>query len=83
MPKLEFGFALFNDEKETFQLSHSNFIDSFILDSISDNGCGEAFCHGAYKAIVDQHKYFSITDVNSYSEKNPGNKFADHLKSKG
>jgi hypothetical protein len=83
LPKLEFGFALFNDEKETFQLSHSNFIDSFILDSISDNGCREAFCHGAYKAIVDQHKYFSITDVNSYSEKNPGNKFADHLKSKG
>ncbi|MFD0933128.1 GAF domain-containing protein [Psychroflexus salinarum] len=83
LPKLEFGFALFNEATETFKHSHSSFIESFILDSISDNGCREAFCHGAYKAIVDQHKYFSITDVDSYAEKNPDNKFAINLKSKG
>lgn len=83
LPKLEFGFALFNDETEKFQQTHSNFIESFILDSISENACREAFCHGAYKAIVNQHKYFSITDVDYYVEKNPTNKFANHLQSKG
>lgn len=83
LPKLEFGFALFNDETEKFQQTHSNFIESFILDSISENACREAFCHGAYKAIVNQHKYFSITDVDNYVEKNPTNKFANHLQSKG
>lgn len=83
LPNLEFGFALFDDKTEKFQQTHSNYIDSFILNSISDNGCREAFCHGAYSAIVDQHKYFSITDVDLYAEKNPSNKFATHLKSKG
>lgn len=83
LPKLEFGFALFNDETEKFQHTRSNFIESFILESISNQGCREAFCHGAYKSIVEQHKYFSITDVDNYLEKNPGNKFAQYLKSKG
>ncbi len=83
LPKLEFGFVLFNDETEKFQQTQSNFIDSFILDSISENGCREAFCHGAYKAIVDEHRYFSITDVDYYVKKNPSNKFAKYLKSKG
>ena len=83
LPKLEFGFALFDDEKEQFQNSQSNFIDSFILDAISKNGCREAFCHGAYKSIVEQHKYFSITDVDDYAERNPENRFAKHLRSKG
>lgn len=84
LPQLEFGFALFNDDTETFQHSPSSFIESFILDSISENnGCREAFCHGAYRAIVEQHKYFSITDVDDYAEKNPNNRFAKHLKSKG
>lgn len=83
LPKLEFGFALFDDETEKFLPSHSNYIESFILDAISDNACKEAFCHGAYAAIVNQHKYFSITDVDFYAERNPSNKFAKHLKSKG
>ncbi|MBZ9628466.1 GAF domain-containing protein [Psychroflexus sp. CAK1W] len=83
LPKLEFGFALFNEETEKFQQSHSNYIDSFILNSISDNGCKEAFCHGAYTAIVNQHKYFSITDMDAYAEKNPSNKFAKFLQAKG
>ncbi|WP_019039332.1 cell surface protein [Psychroflexus tropicus] len=83
LPKLEFGFALFDDENEKFQNTNSNFIESYILDSISENGCREAFCHGAYQSIVEQHRYFSITDVDLYTEKNPSNKFAAHLKSKG
>lgn len=82
LPKLEFGFALFDDETETFQSSQSDFIESFILDSISENGCREAFCQGAYKTIVEQNQYFSITDVDFYVEKNPENKFAKHLKTK-
>ncbi|NEV94068.1 GAF domain-containing protein [Psychroflexus sp. YR1-1] len=83
LPKLEFGFALFNEETEKFQPSHSNYIDSFILNSISDNGCKEAFCHGAYTAIVNQHTYFSITDVDAYAQKNKSNKFANYLQAKG
>lgn len=83
LPYLEFGFALFNDETEKFQKSHSNYVDSFILNSISDNGCREAFCHGAYTSIVDQHKYFSITDVDAYAKMNTTNKFAKYLQNKG
>jgi hypothetical protein len=79
LPKLEFGFALFDDVEEKFQHVNSQYIESFILDSISENGCREAFCEGAYKSIVTRHNYFSIPDVESYAEKNPKNKFAKHL----
>lgn len=63
------GFSIFNQDEGTFEKVYGHNIDSFLLNKKNSLKCSEVLCSWSYKHLLEEHKYFSISDIyNHYKE---------------
>ncbi|QYJ68475.1 GAF domain-containing protein [Flavobacterium litorale] len=82
IPDLRIGFTEVHLEENTFNLPLFDKIDSYILKDRSEINCNDVFCGQSLKKIIEDHKYFVISDTENYCKacsENPDNEFAQHL----
>lgn len=75
---LRVGFTVFNEQEETFE-QMENGATSFILNSQNQNACKAAMCEEAYTALVEEHIYFSISNVSGYARSTANNQLSRNL----
>ncbi|HEA30049.1 MAG TPA: GAF domain-containing protein [Leeuwenhoekiella sp.] len=80
---LSIGFAEFDKQnKDLFQMDKLS-SQSFILNNNNTKDCAAALCKDAYSALVMNHKYFVITNVERYAEETGHNMLAENLLKQG
>ncbi len=60
---LKVGFSIFNDEEKTFERVYGIGIDSFLINNLESVCCEGALCSWSYDMLLNENKYFSISDV--------------------
>lgn len=77
---LQIGFTVFREEEEMF--SRANFghrMKSFILPE-GDDECGnEVLCSSSFRQLIQNKKYFTISDTREFSLADPESRLASHL----
>lgn len=68
---LEVGFTTFNKEESTFE-SVFGVGNSFLLNNAESEKCKDALCSWSYNRLINENKYFSISDVDNMYEKSKG-----------
>jgi hypothetical protein len=71
IPDLRVGFTLFNEQESCFERMGGKEATSFILDQKNSLGCREAMGEDLYKTLMENYKYFTISNVDSYFPANP------------
>lgn len=81
IPDLRVGFTVFNSQDSTFE-EMENGAASFILNSETQKSCRAAVGDEAYLSLVQEHSYFTISNVQTYGE-NTQNLLYKNLNEKG
>lgn len=63
LPNIKVGFASFDVRKERFEEISSMGFESFLLNGAESVGCKSILCDDAYKKLIRDNSYFTITDV--------------------
>ncbi|MBC8766536.1 GAF domain-containing protein [Arenibacter sp. BSSL-BM3] len=66
LPNMRIGFAVYNSKDEQFERVSVNGIDSFILQKKKVETCNESLCKASYSKLIDQNRFFVISDVEKY-----------------
>ncbi len=66
------GFVAFNDLQGQFECVHGSGIESVILGEKDHVSCDEALCPSSYKALIEDKKFFAVSDVKKYYELSNG-----------
>lgn len=77
------GFVAYNDRQNQFECVHGGGIESVILGAAEYVSCDEALCPSSYKALMEDKKFFAVTDVNKYFELSGGVSPYKNLKESG
>ncbi len=72
------GFSIYNEEENTFERVYGAGMNSFLLGKLESENCGNALCSWSYNRLLNENKYFSISDVDKMFEKSKGQ--APHIK---
>jgi len=77
---LRIGFTSINAQKNKFTISpfESN-IKSFILYDGMEEDCSHFLCDTPFLKLVNEQKYFIISDVEKFAQENPGSNMAKQL----
>ncbi|HET8839055.1 MAG TPA: GAF domain-containing protein [Flavobacteriaceae bacterium] len=78
IPDLRIGLTLFNKDKNSLQTMHSKGLESFILQK-NKAGCKSLLCETSYEKLVQEHRYFSIPNVEEYARKTNNNQLSRNL----
>lgn len=70
IPDLRVGFTLFNEQESTFERMGKG-ATSFLLDSKNSLDCRAAMGEDTYEAIMVNHRYFTISNLDNYLQANP------------
>lgn len=65
---IKVGFLVYNKEKDTFEQAHGDGIPSFMLKGKETVGCKDSFCGQSYQKLLTKGDYYSISDVDLFSE---------------
>lgn len=78
IPDLRVGFTLYNEQESTFERMGKG-ATSFLLNSENSLDCRAAMGEDTFEAIMLNHRYFSISNVDTYSESTPKNALSRNL----
>lgn len=74
LPQLEVGYSIFNAEENTFEHAPALLnVNSYILDGIKSEPCKDSLCNYSYDYLLNEHKSYSISDVDYYHKLYPKN----------
>ena len=76
---LEVGFSIYNEEEGAFERVYGVGMNSFLLNDKESMTCGDALCEWSYNRLLEENKYFSVSDVDRIFEKYDG-KVPPHVK---
>ncbi len=76
---IKVGFSIYNKEEGVFERVYGAGINSFLLNDQEASKCSDALCSWSYKRLLEEKKYFSVSDVDRLYEKSKGK--APHIKS--
>ncbi|MCG9970068.1 GAF domain-containing protein [Christiangramia crocea] len=76
---LRVGFTVFNQKEMIFERMDNEKANSFILDKELVNDCDTGICKQGFQKLIDENKYFVISNVDEYIKKND-NLLARNLK---
>lgn len=79
MNDLRAGFTTFENVGEEFKRPSSEKAVSFLLNKDRKGKCKTILCDQAYKALVKDQTYFTISNVEEYSKKEKDSLLAKHL----
>lgn len=69
---LKVGFSAFNSEDNTFGRVHEGGIESYLLNENLELSCSDTLCSWSYDSLVNDYKFYSISDVDKYYEISKG-----------
>jgi hypothetical protein len=76
---IKVGFSIYNKEENTFERLYGVGISSFLLGNRESESCTDALCKWSYNKLLNEHKYFSVSDVDKMFELAKGH--APHITS--
>jgi hypothetical protein len=72
MSDLNLGFTEFNHEETKFRKANfGESIPSYILSNRAEGACSEVLCGCSMDTLINNKKYFAISDVEAYGKANP------------
>ncbi|MDO6595425.1 GAF domain-containing protein [Oceanihabitans sp. 2_MG-2023] len=66
------GFSIYNKEDQTFERVYGAGMSSFLLHDLDTSICSDALCNWTYNRLLNEKKFFSVSDVNLMFEKTEG-----------
>lgn len=75
---IKVGFSIYNSEEDIFERVYGAGMNSFLLDDLETSRCADALCSWSYKRLLQEKKYFSVSDVDRLYKKSNGK--APHIK---
>jgi len=76
---IKVGFSIYSEEDDIFERVYGVGMNSFLLNDLETSKCSDALCSWSYKRLLEEKKYFSVSDVDRLYEKSKGK--APHIKS--
>ena len=75
---IKVGFSIYNKEEQAFERVYGVGMNSFLLNNKESNCCKDALCNWSYDRLLNENKYFSVSDVDRMFELAKGK--APHIK---
>ncbi len=69
---LKVGFSIFNKEDGIFERVYGVGMNSFLLGNKEHASCSDSLCAWSYNRLINENKYFSVSDVESTLKKAKG-----------
>lgn len=69
---LNVGFSIYNQEDDTFERVYGEGIESYLLKDLNVKQCSKALCKTSYTTLLDEHNFYSVSDVDKYYELSKG-----------
>ncbi len=60
---IKVGFSIYNEEEKTFERVYGIGMNSFLINNLESICCEGALCGWSYDRLLNENKYFSISDV--------------------
>ena len=77
---LRIGFTSLNLNENKFVVSaFDKKVHSFILGANEECDCSDLTCNDYFKELIDERKYFTISDVKKFAKETEETEFAEHL----
>jgi hypothetical protein len=75
---LKVGFSIYNKVTDSFEHVYGHGMNSFLLNKLENNKCGDTLCKWTYNKLLEKNKYVSVSDVDKMYEISKGK--APHIK---
>lgn len=72
LKEIKVGFSIYNKEDDTFERVYGAGMDSFLLNNLEVSNCSDALCRWSYDRLLQEKKYFSISDIVKAFSKSKG-----------
>lgn len=69
---IKVGFSIYNQEEQTFERVYGVGMNSFLLNKSDYVSCKDSLCGWSYNRLLNENKYFSVSDVERTYEKSKG-----------
>lgn len=80
IPDLRIGFTSFDQSESTFRsIPSGTKLRSFLLHDQREERCSLVLGRNAYNALVNEHTYFSVSDMDAYLKIDPESRTAQHF----
>ncbi len=66
------GFSIYNKEEDTFEPVYGEGMHSFLLNNNKENPCKSILCGRSYKQLLEEKKFYTISDVDKFYEMSKG-----------
>ncbi len=60
---IKIGFSIFHKDEKTFESVNGTGMQSYLLDNNTVSPCSEVLCDWSYHRLLEEQKFFSISDV--------------------
>ncbi|MEW4923803.1 GAF domain-containing protein [Algibacter sp. 2305UL17-15] len=60
---IKVGFSIYNEEENTFERVYGVGMSSYLLGDRENEKCSDALCSWSYNRLLNENKYFSVSDV--------------------
>ena len=65
---IKVGFSIYNQEENTFERVYGVGMNSFLLNNSESTNCRDSLCSWSYNRLLNENKYFSVSDVDKMFE---------------
>ena len=69
---IKVGFSIYNDEEDQFERVYGVGMNSYLLGNQDLKHCADALCSWSYNRLLNENKYFSVSDVDRMFKKAQG-----------
>ncbi len=69
---LQVGFSIYNKEEDIFERVYGNGMESYLLNNADSDECCRSLCDYSYNTLIENKKFFSISDIDKYYEHSKG-----------
>ncbi len=69
---LKVGFSIYNKEYDSFERVYGEGMGSYLLNEEDESNCNRTLCKLSYKTLMEDKKFYSISDVDKYYELSKG-----------
>ena len=69
---IKVGFSIYNQEENVFERVYGIGMKSFLLNNSESASCADALCSWSYNRLLNENKYFSVSDVDKVFKKAKG-----------
>jgi len=75
---IKVGFSIYIEEEDSFEPVYGVGMNSYLLNNSESSKCSDALCNWSYNRLLNEKKYFSVSDVDRLFKKSKGK--APHIK---